>query len=247
MNINIIQPSHTRFLLNIDNIIAGDNIYKSYNFKNSLYALYYNQSPKSIFFDYSKIDKECIQFIYEFNQQVQFYVYYDHISIDFVKFGLGSIKTIKHIHNEGYKIAADKENCISVPQLLNTNLYDSVTDKEEREGTVAVLDPINKDINSLLPYLYPYSKENIILINNTFHKHPQNLQSTSQESIAKILKSKKNYLNVNDQYLVDAQYANCNIIELDDFVSNKGNINKAIKQINRIPYISYQEYLQSIT
>ena len=89
MNINIIQPSHARFLLNIDNTIVGDNIYKSYNLENNLYSLYYSQSPKSIFFDYSRIDKECIQFIYEFNKQVQCYIYYDHVGSDFIKFGLG--------------------------------------------------------------------------------------------------------------------------------------------------------------
>ena len=246
MNINIIQPSHARFLLNIDNTIVGDNIYKSYNLENNLYSLYYSQSPKSIFFDYSRIDKECIQFIYEFNKQVQCYIYYDHVGSDFIKFGLGSIKTIKHIHHKGYEIATDNENCIELPELLNTNLYNSIAYEGKREGTVAVLNPMNQDIDSLLPYLYPHSKENIILINNTFHKHPQNLQSVSQESIAKILKQKKNYLNVDNQYLVDAQYTNCNIVELDTLIKDKGII-KTTEQANNIPYTSYQEYLQSIT
>lgn len=246
MNINIIQPSQARFLLNIDNTMVGDNMYKTYNLQNNLYSLYYSLSPKSIFFDYSRIDKECIQFIYEFNNQVQCYVYYDHLGSDFIKFGLGSIKTIKHIHNKGYKIATDDANCIELPELLNTSLYDSTACQEKREGTVAVLNPMDQDIDSLLPYLYPYSKENIILINNTFNKHPQNLQSVSQQSIAKILKQKKNYLNVNNQYLVDAQYTNCNIVELDTFIKNKGII-KTTEQTNNIAYTSYQEYLQSIT
>ena len=173
-------------------------------------------------------------------------MYYDHLSSDFIKFGLGSIKTIKHIHHQDYTIAADKANCIELPQLLNTALYDSTTYEGKREGTVAILNPMDQDINSLLPYLYPYSKENIILINNIFNKHPQNLQSVSQQSIAKILKQKKNYLNVNNQYLVDAQYTNCNIVELDTFIKNKGII-KTAEQTNNIPYTSYQEYLQSIT
>ena len=233
MNFNI-QKANNKFNNNL-RYVKLDNInIIEFDPKNILYKSHYTEKYTHIMFVESLLTNEIKQFISEFFQSVNIFIYHDTIpNMEIIKdYGLAAT----HIVNKGHVV----DKAVTLPDLINDQLF-AGKNNNKNEDIVCFLEYRTEIPNELNEVLYPKTKHHIKLFNSLYIKHVQNLGLISELEKADILKLSKYYLpfDNNDEYLAEAVACGC-------IVLNKHNLQPMDLNIDLLSYQTYSSFVKEL-
>jgi hypothetical protein len=207
----VVQKLNDKFINNIELSTTPFCNKKVLNITGYLYRIYYIEKFTHIIFAASLLDNEINQFIDEFGTTVNIFIYND------------TTKYIEHHPNlKGViqKTKTDSKNkIITIPKLVNNEIYYSDNSIPKQDSIVCFLDNIESLPEALNNYLYPQSILSIKLFNNSSIIHPQNLGLLFEYDKARILKQNKYYLALTDDYVPEAWACGALALDIDDLNS----------------------------
>lgn len=228
-----IQADRCKFLTNLSLTKLPNIEIVSSLINNDIYAHYYRNKFNAAVFSADLVTSEVIQFIREYGSQLNLYLYHRISSTLSLVQDLRSI--CKHLHH-GEPI---NKQCISIPALLNDQIFTTVQDSSHKENIiVGFLDNFNSIPNDLTKQLYPATTHRIQLFNGPTIKHYQNLGLVNESDRADLLRKAKYYLNLNTDYTLEALINKCIILQIQDLPDLSISNQSAVPE-----YKSYRQFI----
>jgi hypothetical protein len=185
--------------------------------KNRLYQIYYEYGFTDIIFIDSLLGDEEKQFINEFGNNINIYIYQNTKSNNYIH---TNTKLLKGILS---KIRNDNSNyrTIHISKLVNYDIFFMDKTQTKQNTIISFLDNIEALPKELNEYLYPNSTLPIKLFNNSSIIHPQNLGLLSEIDKASILQQSKYYLVLDgsEDYIPEAWSCGCSVLCYEDLTS----------------------------
>lgn len=185
--------------------------------KNRLYQIYYQYKFTDIIFIDSLLGNEEKQFINEFGEYINIYIYQNTKYNNYIDTNLKLVKGILS------KTRNDNSNyrTIYIPKLVNYDIFYMNKNQFKKDTIVSFLDDMVLLPEELNEYLYPNSMLPIKLFNNSSIIHPQNLGILSETDKAVVLQQSKYYLALDgsEDYIGEAWSCGCAVLCLEDLGS----------------------------
>lgn len=222
-NNNIIAYQQDIRFLEID--YPEINIYKHYYL--------HNKDIQKYIINASKMSEEIISFIQEFNEIIDFIIYFDIISEELYKLLSPIIKKSIVDHN------IDLQDSIKLPQyIINDILYTDMVPCDKIDQMVYFIDKDTEIPLGLQSALYPNTNLKIKMFNSIHVKHPQNLGLINELDKKNILNESSVYCYSNTDYIAEALVCGCKALD----VSESFNLEEAYYP--KIEYTTYGKFLK---
>jgi hypothetical protein len=212
--------------------ISGDSEYRSFiknlyndndmldisstNAHGNLFEIYYQYKPDVIILCASEYTQEVHDFISEHSKHLQIVL--------FINVSINNEQLID-FWNSTSILGVGRKDYLAKPlnnnELFYNKLYDdtifSKTDSGERNDKIAVLLSKNDEINenSIGSYLYPTTKEKLVLFNSQTYKKFQNVGTLNAPDICLIFNTYKCLVDLDNNYELEAKVCNIENISLD--------------------------------
>jgi hypothetical protein len=211
----------------------------SIDYRSNLYKLHQQNQISAYIFAVENLDKETLQFIDDYYRSVKFFIYHRNINTSIIN---AATKCAHLVHEKNIEALSTSASIISIPKLLNTNVFIRPDTKHnnKKNDIVCFMDQVAGIPERLQNLLYPNSKLNIKMYNGT-QAHAQNLGLASEYDKFHILSRSQSYLSLDGLYDQEARICDCDVFTTESLRVNK-NINNSID----MNYMGYTEFLKDI-
>jgi len=232
----LVQKFEDKFIRNLLSTKLDGKEFISVSINNNLYENHYAHNFSGYVFIRSLFTPEIEQFIWEFANSLNIIVYHDsEPDLQFIEtYG----KITKNIIQNNYD---DIANTIKIPSgLINDQIFYADDNIEKIDEAICFLDNTTVLPGQLIKKLFPNKAiKKIKLFNNPRIPHYQNLGLLTEKEKGELLRQYKFYIDINEQYKLEAAISGCSVIGLDDLDSFSNTF--------PIPEtISLQHFLQNI-
>lgn len=209
MNKLLVQYINNKFINNIQ--LSATNFCDKLvtNTSSQLYKIYYQYEFSHAIFIDSMLTNEEMQFVEEFGDVVDIYVYKDADTQNYK-----SCRLIKGVLSETK--FDDKIKIIKIPKLVNHDIYHNNDKIVKNNDIICFLDNFKSMPSCVDQYLYPKSKLPIKLFNNQDIIHPQNIGLVSEIDKAYLMQQSLYYLAIDDYYVPEAWACGCGVLSIED-------------------------------
>jgi len=180
------------------------------NLGNNIYQIFYKTKFDSIIIA-SVINESIVQFAEEFKDK-KVYIYDQNRSLD--QNIIDNNKSIDFILPSNNKTNKQGNRLNINTNMINDQLLQN-TDGSKQNYISCFLDSVQILPQELNSELYPNSHKKIKMFNNVKIQHPQNLGIITERERLKILSESEYYLNLDDQYVIEAAINGCKILSLE--------------------------------
>lgn len=215
--------------------IVKDEDLKIFNgvLNNNIYQIFYKTNFDSIIIG-STINQSIVQFSEEFRDK-KVYIYDQNKSLD--QDIINNYKFINFILPSNSKTTR-QDNIININvNMINDQLLKK-TEESKKNYISCFLDNIQILPQELNSQLYPNSHKKIKMFNNKAIQHVQNLGTITERDRFNILSESEYYLNLDDQYVIEAAINGCKILSLES-LSQLEPINYQVPD-----YETYQNFIK---
>ncbi len=197
---------------------------------NNLYDIHYKYNFDTYIFLANGLTAEIYQFVQDYADSTHI-VFYHNNSVNENILNLST--KIKHISHASHDL------CLTIPLLVNDHIFSNSNNETKSENILCFLDGHNSIPNQLKSILYPNTKNRLQLFSKTI-KHQQNFGYLSELEKAQLLNNSKYYLDIDNNYLVEAMLCGAKVMVIDDQ-------NKISTFSGDAPeYMTYCKFIESI-
>jgi hypothetical protein len=222
-NNNILAYQQDAQFIEIDPAITS--IYKNHYL--------YNEAIQTYIINASKISEETLSFIQEFNETVEFIIYFDIFLENLYNLSKPIVKKVIVDHN------VDLEGAIKLPEhIVNDIIYTNTTSCKKIDQMIYFIDNDNELPLGLQSALYPNTKLKIKMFNSPIIKHPQNLGFANEFDKKELLSESSIYCYSNPNYIAEASICGCKVLDVSEFCDP----DKA--QTLKVEYTTYGKFLK---
>ena len=212
----LVQKSSDKFICNLDSLKNNHDIFFS-EINNDIYRIYAKINPDVYIFVSENMGYEEIHFCNNItDKKIIVYNTSDNI-----------VNLPKHIKNI---------NRYTMPLLYNEQRFFNLQNTNRNIEFSYFLDYDSEIGEKLSKQIYPNTKKQILLFNNSKIKHPQNMGTLTEDEKAFVLNDTKNFICNDMNYAIEAYRCGCRVFDLD------------LKEIdcNNIDYLTYSDYIETI-
>lgn len=211
----LVQKYNNKFFRNLDITRSNDTRIVSDYINKNIYELYYKYNFDIAILSASSIDNSLLQFAVEYADKIKLYVYIKNIE----ELNSSIYEQYKNllifVYSEG--INNTDIQVIKIPYLINDKLFDS-RQFQKTKYISCFIDSLSGLSQKMIASLYPNNKSleyGIRMFNNPNIQHHQNLGIIDESDRSNILKESEYYLDIDNEYTVEASVVGCKILDED--------------------------------
>lgn len=222
-----VQYTDTKFANSIVDI-KGEFSIASGVLNNNLFDIQNMYNFDTYIFCANLFNLEIYQFIEDY-QQIKNIIFY-HPTINSQILNISN--RIKHISS------VEQDGCIKIPNCINTHVFYK-KECERNSKTVCFLDAYTELPQQINKLLYPDNRVLLQIFSKNI-KHQQNFGYLTESDKAQLLNISDSYLNLDNEYLIEAKLCGVKVLE----INTNGDISHNISDIPK--YTTYKEFLESV-